>query len=333
MKQQSVVYVISFLVDLVTLDYLTSESAFESSTRIRTLGDIWLQKQPELIPTQSLIISPKIQKPSIFSQYFIVYFRFWTLFFNRPWPRCLGEICITVILSLMLGCIFYDLPRSRRSGIDDREGFLCAMFCFVPFIISIIAQDRIFEDRKLLNHDSKLKLYPTWIYLIAKIIFDLPFAVFIGACLATPAYFLVHINPIIEDNFLVFFTFSIPIILNLLITRYFAWIFALLIKSKLAVYTVTLTFYSAILMISGFIIHETDQWKPFGLLNFQSFIPQNYLNKEILQLIYLNGDQSNLYQLVNDVFGFKKMQSPEFMIDCLKRSITAPKLTVSFFGF
>uniref|UniRef100_A0AC35G5I2 ABC transporter domain-containing protein n=1 Tax=Panagrolaimus sp. PS1159 TaxID=55785 RepID=A0AC35G5I2_9BILA len=317
-----------YYVDLVTLDYLTSESAMESSTRIRTLGDIWLQKQPELISTQSSIISPKIQKPSIFSQFFLVYFRFWTLFFNRPWPRCLGEICITVILSLMLGCIFYDLPRSRRSGIDDREGFLCSILCFIPFILAIISLDRIFEDRKILCHDFKLKLYPTWIYLIAKIIFDLPFAIFSGACLASPAYFLVHLNPIIEDNFLVFLTFLIPIILNLLITRYFAWIFAFLINSKLVAYTVILTFFSVILMFSGFIIHESDQWKPFGIINLQNFIPQNYLSKEILQLIYLNGNQSSLYQSINEIFGIsQKRQLPDFTIDCLKRSITAPKLT------
>ena len=323
--------IFKFSVDLVTLDYLTSESAFESSTRIRTLGDIWVQKAPEpTSPHPPSMCSPKIVTPSFISQFLTLYLRFWTLFFNRPWPR-LGELFIAAVFSLCLGWIFFDLPRGRRSGIDDREGFVFSILCLLTFCLSIISQERIFEDRELVSHDLKLRLYSRIVYLAAKLLFDLPFAIFIGASLASPAYFLIHLNPIIEDSVFVFTAFLIPVILNLLIWRYLAWIFAIVWRSKLAVYTLTFLMFSLISVLSGFIVHESDQWKPHGL-ELQKIIPQNLFGREILQLIYLNGNQSNIYSMVNQMFGAENLRHklPDFSIDCLKRSIAAPKLAVGF---
>lgn len=125
-----------YFVDLVTHDVLTLESARESMTRIRTLSEIWTHKMPVLHPPKGNIVSPKIQHAGSVGKTLIVYKLFWNRALNRP-LLLFYEVTFSILMSLLIGWIFSKLSSERRSGINDRQGFLCAilLICQIPLAL------------------------------------------------------------------------------------------------------------------------------------------------------------------------------------------------------
>ncbi|KAI6197034.1 ATP-binding cassette sub-family G member 8 [Aphelenchoides besseyi] len=126
-----------YYVDLVTHDVLTVESARESMARIRTLAEIWTHKDSPLNPPRGNIVSPKVQHAGLIAKIFVLYKLFWCRTLNRPLSIC-WEVVIAMIMSLLLGWIFFQLPLDRRSGINDRQGFLCSLLliCQLPLTLA-----------------------------------------------------------------------------------------------------------------------------------------------------------------------------------------------------
>lgn len=125
-----------YFVDLVTHDVLTLESARESMTRIRTLSEIWTHKMPVLHPPRGNIVSPKIQHAGSVTKTLLVYKLFWYRVINRP-LSLFYEITFSILMSLLIGWLFLQLTLEQRFGINDRQGFLCAilLICQMPLAL------------------------------------------------------------------------------------------------------------------------------------------------------------------------------------------------------
>ena len=180
----------------------------------------------------------------------------------------------------------------------------------------------------MLNFDYSANLYSSGPYLASKLLFDVPFTVFTGMTIATPAYLMSNINPILQSSTTALIAFVVSVVISTVITRYSAWIFAYMFKSKISVSIATgvLCFFN--LIFSGFIVHSSDQWKPFGV-ELQLFNVYYWLRKELMELVFSTGKQSAIYGLLEGLVEQTQKKS-EFFIDCLKKPVVATKLAVSF---
>uniref|UniRef100_A0A7E4ZVM9 ABC2_membrane domain-containing protein n=1 Tax=Panagrellus redivivus TaxID=6233 RepID=A0A7E4ZVM9_PANRE len=305
----------------------------ESSSRIRTLADLWNHKQPPLTVPQNAIVSPRVHRPSIISTFVTNYSRAWALFLNKPWPR-LAELSLAVIISLIIGWVFYDLPRNRRSGIDDREGFLTTMLCLAPTLMAILGQERIFELRSMIEHDRRAGVHSPGAHLIATVLFDLPFAIFASLALGAPAYFLVKLNPYLVESLAALIAFLAPFAVNFLLYRYTGWLFALLADSKLVAAAGTGIIAIINLLLSGFVVHEVDQWHAFGGINLQFWSPTRWIGRDLMDLVWKTGKASSVFNFVlgitnESIAGIKSgFPLPSLVVDCERKPVVATKLRV-----
>ncbi|KAI6228210.1 ATP-binding cassette sub-family G member 8 [Aphelenchoides besseyi] len=323
-----------YYVDLVTHDVLTVESARESMARIRTLAEIWTHKDSPLNPPRGNIVSPKVQHAGLIAKIFVLYKLFWCRTLNRPLSIC-WEVVIAMIMSLLLGWIFFQLPLDRRSGINDRQGFLCSLLLICQLPLTLAGTRTVILDWPLLEHDLAFGAYTRRVYLISKLLFDLPVATISGIAYAVPAYILTNQNPIVESEMSVLLSFVIVVALNYLLARYAAWCFALFAQSVLTgalqyckliansfdSYCISGFTFGLLLLFSGFLIHPEDQL----LSNVQAYNPVKVLGADLLRASFLG--RSKTSEFMSTTFDFRRPSNrTEIFIDCQKKKILATKL-------
>uniref|UniRef100_A0A914C1U4 ABC-2 type transporter transmembrane domain-containing protein n=1 Tax=Acrobeloides nanus TaxID=290746 RepID=A0A914C1U4_9BILA len=248
-----------YYVDLVTHDHLTRESARESSNRIRTLIEIWGHKTPTLSSPQPDSVSAKLHESFGIVKLWVLYRRFWSTLFNRP-ASVLSELAVALFISLFLGVVFYESPVDRRSGIQDRYGFFLAILVLFQLPLTLIDIHRVYEDQAITEYDRRRDLYSPFIYLISKILFDIPISVFVFAILSLPCYSLVKLNPGLSTDLYAILTFFIVLTLNGWFFRYFGWIFGFLFHRKSLTMLFCMLFFMLILFTNGLVIHPSDFW-------------------------------------------------------------------------
>ncbi|VIO93118.1 RE11181p, putative [Brugia malayi] len=182
-----------YYVDLVTHDYLTTESSLESINRIKRLTEIWKERiidecEAQLITTDQQL-SPKIHRVNCYRVAFLIYRRFFEIFLNRSWIY-FKEPIYAFLISLFVGFIFFQIPTDRYASINARFGFIISMLaiCLLPNLFIHI--ERVFDERLYLLDDVRNKLYDPTFYIMIKITYDLPISIICNILYALPAYIL-----------------------------------------------------------------------------------------------------------------------------------------------
>lgn len=129
-----------FSVDLVSVDQTTEEANVESLQRIEYLSSVFTQRQPILSDlSQPGELPPKIWKAGFLWQVIVLWIRALIFMFPYNLIEAMHQIMQSVAMSVMLGVIFFGLPRNQ-AAVDDRTGlfFVVLSIGIWPMIIHII---------------------------------------------------------------------------------------------------------------------------------------------------------------------------------------------------
>ncbi|KAK6103089.1 ABC-2 type transporter family protein [Brugia pahangi] len=243
-----------YYVDLVTHDYLTTESSLESINRIKRLTEIWKERiidecEAQLITTDQQL-SPKIHPVNCYRVAFLIYRRFFEIFLNRSWIY-FKEPIYAFLISLFVGFIFFQIPNDRYASINARFGFIISMLaiCLLPNLFIHI--ERVFDERLYLLDDVRNKLYDPTFYIIIKITYDLPIGIICNILYALPAYILSGLP--LDGTFYwpSVFLFTLILCVHAILWRYVTWIIAYSCCKRISAII-------AIVMLSGFLIHPNS---------------------------------------------------------------------------
>uniref|UniRef100_A0A1I7YQX6 ABC transporter domain-containing protein n=1 Tax=Steinernema glaseri TaxID=37863 RepID=A0A1I7YQX6_9BILA len=243
-----------YYVDLVTLDHLTAESSAESMERIQTLAELWEQKAAPLdIPTTAPV-SPRKRPRFAFYRAWSIYKRFWILLYNRPGDY-LFELVLALVLSVVVGFIFYELPTDQRAGIEDRFGALFVSLCLILYPSIECCTQRVFNERRIMYNDIIHKNYASFTYIVVKFIL-----------LSVPIYLIMRLNPQTYDNIAALCLFTLVITANALLLRHISLCFAYFFSDRTTVTGAQLCALALLALSSGFFTHPEEQHSYAGWL-------------------------------------------------------------------
>uniref|UniRef100_A0A5S6PJ19 ABC transporter domain-containing protein n=1 Tax=Brugia malayi TaxID=6279 RepID=A0A5S6PJ19_BRUMA len=250
-----------YYVDLVTHDYLTTESSLESINRIKRLTEIWKERiidecEAQLITTDQQL-SPKIHRVNCYRVAFLIYRRFFEIFLNRSWIY-FKEPIYAFLISLFVGFIFFQIPTDRYASINARFGFIISMLaiCLLPNLFIHI--ERVFDERLYLLDDVRNKLYDPTFYIMIKITYDLPISIICNILYALPAYILSGLP--LDGTFYwpSVFLFTLIVYVHAILWRYVTWIIAYSCCTRISAIIAIVILLSNSVMLSGFLIHPNS---------------------------------------------------------------------------
>ncbi|CAG9532050.1 unnamed protein product [Cercopithifilaria johnstoni] len=249
-----------YYVDLVTHDYLTSQSSFESRKRIRRLAEIWKEKAVnDEYETQVITdeLSPTVHQINYCRSALLIYRRFFEIFLSRPWMYA-KEAIYAFLISLFVGFLFFEIPNDRYAAINARFGFIISILAIFLLPILFIHIERVFDERLYLFDDIRNRLYDPTFYIVVKIICDLPMAVLCNTLYALPAYILSGLPPDGTFYWPSLLLFTVILCTHAILWRYITWIVAYSCCTRLSAIVIIVTLLSNAIMLSGFLIHPNS---------------------------------------------------------------------------
>lgn len=156
----------------MTLDDLSAAAMLESSARIEALANAWDQMNAEPPLAAPPAALPYFVRRANFCGQLSALFKRYTIY-KQPGSilSWISKLIIAAVLSLMIGCIFWDVPTSDpQLKYNDRFGYHhCIMIvCVFPLLLMTIRDVHL--DRKLAEKDIALKFYGRTVYIITQVI-------------------------------------------------------------------------------------------------------------------------------------------------------------------
>ncbi|VDM10923.1 unnamed protein product [Wuchereria bancrofti] len=248
-----------YYVDLVTHDYLTSESSLESINRIKRLTEIWKERlvdecEMQLITDQ---LSPKIHRVNYYRAALLIYRRFFEMFLSRSWMYS-KELIYAFLISLFVGFIFFEIPNDRYASINARFGFIISMLAIFLLPNLFIHIERVFDERSYLLDDVRNRLYDPTFYIIIKITYDLPIGIMCNILYVLPAYMLSGLPFDSTFYWPSVFLFTSILCVHTIFWRYVTWIIAYSCCTRISAIIAIVVLLSNSVMLSGFLIHPNS---------------------------------------------------------------------------
>eukprot|EP01095_Lingulamoeba_sp_RSL-Kostka_P000769 TRINITY_DN11053_c0_g1_i1.p1 TRINITY_DN11053_c0_g1~~TRINITY_DN11053_c0_g1_i1.p1 ORF type:complete len:633 (-),score=151.74 TRINITY_DN11053_c0_g1_i1:131-2029(-) len=189
------------------------------------------------------------------------------------------RLCQALIMSFIVGTIFFRIPHYHK-GDDGIQPITSACFfiCTYQVLSSFAGLPRLIEERGRFNREIQSNMYSVFAYFTASFISMLPLLILFTLAFATPAYFLVGMQPHIE-NF-AFFLMAV-LMLSLVGDALCKAISALVPTFAIAnvIGSLTMTFF---MIFSGFFI------KPSSLIYIYKWCPYISLFKYSFDAIMIN---------------------------------------------
>lgn len=161
--------------DLVTLDDLSAAALLESSARIEALANAWdrMNSEPPLAAPLASLPDPT-KTAGVFGQFGTLCKRY--ISYKQPGSLLswISRLIVAAVLSLVLGCIFWDIPASDpQLTYNDRLGYHHTVMgiAFWPIILFMIRDNQ--NDRKNAEKDIKLGLYGRGVYIFVQSVLSL----------------------------------------------------------------------------------------------------------------------------------------------------------------
>uniref|UniRef100_A0A914WWK6 ABC-2 type transporter transmembrane domain-containing protein n=1 Tax=Plectus sambesii TaxID=2011161 RepID=A0A914WWK6_9BILA len=315
-----------YYVDLVTHDYLTADASTESQERIRRLADTWQQKAPRLADVPADVAPPRVRRANFCVSLLCLYKRFWLLFFNHPWEYA-REVFYALMLSILLGIIYFELSNDRRAGINDRFGLFYALLVIFLVPNLLVNIERVCSERLFVYPETKIRLYSKLSFLFVKVIFDFPLAVITYIIYAAPAYLLAGLQSIEHDQWPIFATYVAVIVLHGLVWRYISWLLAYTFHRRMAAVAILAIILGASALTCGVTLHrrnESTAVKWFDYISPGHWAMQTVASNEF----YGNSaSRSNEVQLFpSDRASSFIGNTTELVIDCERKRVLATKI-------
>ncbi|XP_039296176.1 ATP-binding cassette sub-family G member 8 [Nilaparvata lugens] len=181
-----------YYLDLVTLDDLSAEAMLESSQRIEQLAELFRRRQEPLSdPGPPQALPGKTRTANLCSQAVALLMR--QLIYSQPTSltNWLTHVLLAAILSLIVGAIFWDVPKSDPQLLyADRIGFHYTMMCVasLPILLMLTLSDARSSERAASEMDIRDGLYSRLIFIIITAIISFPAVLFVWLAYIIPAY-------------------------------------------------------------------------------------------------------------------------------------------------
>lgn len=160
-----------YYLDLVTLDDLSAAAMLESSARIETLANAWDQMNSEPpLAAPPTALPYFVRRAGFCGQIYALVKRF--IVYKQPGSilSWISKLIVAAILSLLIGCIFWDIPASdSQLKYNDRFGYHHCMMMICVFPILLMTIKDIHTDRKYAEKDIALKFYGGTVYIIIQV--------------------------------------------------------------------------------------------------------------------------------------------------------------------
>ncbi|RZF36625.1 hypothetical protein LSTR_LSTR007328 [Laodelphax striatellus] len=181
-----------YYLDLVTLDDLSAEAMLESSQRIEQLAELFRRRQEPLSdPGPPQALPGKTRTANVCSQAVALLMR--QLIYSQPTSltNWLTHVLLAAILSLIVGAIFWDVPKSDPQLLyADRIGFHYTMMCVasLPILLMLTLSDARSTERAASQMDIRDGLYSRLIFIIITALISFPAVLFVWLAYIIPAY-------------------------------------------------------------------------------------------------------------------------------------------------
>nr|QAV55728.1 ATP-binding cassette transporter sub-family G member 5 [Sogatella furcifera] len=181
-----------YYLDLVTLDDLSAEAMLESSQRIEQLAELFRRRQEPLSdPGPPQALPGKTRTANVCSQTVALLMR--QLVYSQPTSltNWLTHVLLAAILSLIVGAIFWDVPKSDPQLLyADRMGFHYTMMCVasLPILLMLTLNDARSSERAASQMDIRDGLYSKLIFIIITALISFPAVLFVWLAYIIPAY-------------------------------------------------------------------------------------------------------------------------------------------------
>lgn len=189
-------------VDLVTLDDLSAAALLESSARIESLANAWdrMNSEPPLAAPLASLPDPT-KTAGVFGQFGTLCKRY--ISYKQPGSLLswISRLIVAAVLSLVLGCIFWDIPASDpQLTFNDRLGYHHTVMgiAFWPIILLMIRD--IQNDRKHAEKDIKLGLYGRFVYIFVQSILSVLPSLCIWLAYLLPAHSMAGLYSYTANN-------------------------------------------------------------------------------------------------------------------------------------
>ncbi len=127
------------------------------------------------------VAPPKVRHANVLACIAAIYARFIRLLVNTP-GRYLLELVCAIVMSLVLGVFYYQLPLSRMAGANDRWGLFHTLLtlALVPDLCMNVHRGKhsdctlvhtctVHSERRLIQPDLDRALYGRTTFLIARV--------------------------------------------------------------------------------------------------------------------------------------------------------------------
>ncbi|TMS35295.1 hypothetical protein L596_002727 [Steinernema carpocapsae] len=298
--------------------------------RIETLAEMWVQKAPTPSLPITAPVSPKWRQRTCLCQAWNIYKRFWILLYNRP-SDYLFEALLALILSVIVGFVFYEIPTNQRAGIDDRFGVLFSVLCLVTCPLTALSTQQIFNERRLLYMDGVNRNYGSFLYIIIKFVFDLPFATFASILLSIPVYLIVRLNPTTYDNLAALCLFIVVVTANTLFLRYLSWCPAYFFRERFTVTATQLIVLTLLALSSGFLFHPEDQNSTLKWIS--TLNPMRISGQILVESTFLSSNPwlERTEMLMGTTRTSANGSATQLQFECLRKQVLAPKIALPIY--
>ncbi|GMS84817.1 hypothetical protein PENTCL1PPCAC_6992, partial [Pristionchus entomophagus] len=310
-----------YYVDLVTCDHLTPDASAESLERIKNVADAWARRagsfQPRPLPVAT--VSPMIRNATILGTVVAIFKQL--LYVTRNYPSfVLLEPFVALMISILLGYAFYDMPVESRSAINDRFGLVECLLFLGTFILLMASVARCHFERRFLHSDLKTSNYSVCSYFITRQLFDTPLLLITTLCFSIPVGYLSSLYSRCLPLIGALTTITAYLFIHLSIWR----LFAVAASHTLQKTSSAISFIGLFLLLcsclSGVPITSLDQSETVVLVSLLS--PSQWIGRLLLQQEFMPG------RAVTNLLPFSSLHSniSETFFGCERRRLLAKKI-------
>ncbi|XP_075235566.1 ATP-binding cassette sub-family G member 5 [Lycorma delicatula] len=278
-----------YYLDLVTLDDLSAEAMLESSQRIEQLAELFRRRQEPLSdPGPPQALPGKIRTANLCSKMIAVFLKH--LVYSQPstLTNWLSHLLLAATLSLLVGAVFWDLPRSDPQLLQgDRIGYHYTMMCIASWpVLYLVTLSRAHRSERLAAEaDIYEGLYSRFLYITMTTIINLPASLVIWLAYIIPAYAMTGLYNQGSQSTDAFFIYIGYMLVEMMSLQYLLQVISHIFKNRRVSSIISIFVLSILALVSGYTIHLKDlqdSWERdyLGLISSSRWMLTALLSKE-----------------------------------------------------
>ncbi|XP_051172295.1 ATP-binding cassette sub-family G member 5 isoform X2 [Leptopilina boulardi] len=294
-----------YYLDLVTLDDLSTEAMLESSQRIDHLAELAKAKLPPLSePGLPGVLPPLNSNANIFLQIYALFAR--ALVYSQPWSltKLIKKIVISATLSIILGAVFWDVANDFNVHLRDRIGFFYSTLGILHWPLLLISIREAIKTRVKIEREIKDELYGRFVYIIVKLLCNIPSWTVIYSVYLAPGYIMSGLHlPSKEESLNIVWHYFITAIIYLLFLHLICLLLSYICKWTIMAVLMSGLIIGELTIIGGVTLHIKNlpflylQYNPFRWI-LSNLLSQVYDEEYLKKLIKCEGKQIQQHDII-----------------------------------